>query len=360
MVKVIRCPACGALWRLDEPNDHRNLICGQCSSTFDGTRAEAVTVSEEGLSQLMQASAAAYAPPQTAAVDVSQTLRQVGVHLQSAPAMRAYPATPSAPMATPAATPVAAPAPMATPNVAAAPATVAPTTTLSEPSMPTPAPTPVATPSVAPTEPSLPKVGTTPAEPTLTPSAPTPVPAAQSALPRLDDLAPQPRPSIEVPAQKGGWMSFFIGLIFTLFVLLVLAAGAIFENQWVLNQVPALRPVYEKICAKVTCPNFVWSQSQALEIRTTLEPTSTKESQVVDLEIYNPLSIPVQLPTLNVELVDPAGTPLSQRLLEARDYHLSDSSGYLKPGERYSYTIYWKADLKYAPAGVVAKPLVAP
>lgn len=57
MAKVIRCPACGALWRLAENEAAEKLRCGQCGAIFQADRAESAIVPDEALDALAEKAA---------------------------------------------------------------------------------------------------------------------------------------------------------------------------------------------------------------------------------------------------------------------------------------------------------------
>ncbi|EJW99034.1 hypothetical protein EVA_12859, partial [gut metagenome] len=46
MVKVLRCPACGALWRISDEESSALLHCSECQSVFAADKAESVRVDE--------------------------------------------------------------------------------------------------------------------------------------------------------------------------------------------------------------------------------------------------------------------------------------------------------------------------
>lgn len=52
MAKVIRCPACGALWRLPDGEAAQKLRCGQCGAVFQADRAESALVPDAALDAL--------------------------------------------------------------------------------------------------------------------------------------------------------------------------------------------------------------------------------------------------------------------------------------------------------------------
>lgn len=47
MVKVLRCPACGALWRIDPDQSSALLRCSECHSVFSTDKAESVLVDDQ-------------------------------------------------------------------------------------------------------------------------------------------------------------------------------------------------------------------------------------------------------------------------------------------------------------------------
>lgn len=58
MARILRCPACGALWRLTaEESAARRLVCGECGSTFDAEKAETLEVDDEMIDARLDAEA---------------------------------------------------------------------------------------------------------------------------------------------------------------------------------------------------------------------------------------------------------------------------------------------------------------
>lgn len=61
MPVIVRCPSCGALWRLPA-HASAHLRCSECGASFEAERAESVELSEEALARLREKSAAKAAP----------------------------------------------------------------------------------------------------------------------------------------------------------------------------------------------------------------------------------------------------------------------------------------------------------
>ena len=64
MAIILRCPSCGALWRLPEGETAQKFRCEACGTTFAADKAEAVDVPDDRLDELLKADAA---KPQDAA-----------------------------------------------------------------------------------------------------------------------------------------------------------------------------------------------------------------------------------------------------------------------------------------------------
>lgn len=54
MAKVLRCPACGALWRVDDAFSEPMLRCSECQAVFSADKVECVTVPDEMLDARLQ------------------------------------------------------------------------------------------------------------------------------------------------------------------------------------------------------------------------------------------------------------------------------------------------------------------
>lgn len=53
MAKILRCPACGALWQLEDQDDSTPLRCGACGALFDAAKAESVHVDDAVLEDFL-------------------------------------------------------------------------------------------------------------------------------------------------------------------------------------------------------------------------------------------------------------------------------------------------------------------
>ena len=61
MTKVLRCPACGALWRVKDDLDETRLRCTECQAVFAADKMESVIVPDDKLNDRLEAVAAAQA-----------------------------------------------------------------------------------------------------------------------------------------------------------------------------------------------------------------------------------------------------------------------------------------------------------
>lgn len=55
MAKILRCPACGALWQLDERDAAKRYRCLACNAVFEASKAEILTVPDEALADRISA-----------------------------------------------------------------------------------------------------------------------------------------------------------------------------------------------------------------------------------------------------------------------------------------------------------------
>lgn len=53
MAKILRCPACGALWQLEDKDDAPTLRCGACGAVFGADKAESVRVDDDALAEFL-------------------------------------------------------------------------------------------------------------------------------------------------------------------------------------------------------------------------------------------------------------------------------------------------------------------
>lgn len=55
MAKILRCPACGALWRFDDVEADETLRCGECGTVFSLSKAETASVDDARLEEALRA-----------------------------------------------------------------------------------------------------------------------------------------------------------------------------------------------------------------------------------------------------------------------------------------------------------------
>lgn len=55
MAKILRCPACGALWRFDDVEADETLRCGECGTVFSLSKAETASVDDARLEETLRA-----------------------------------------------------------------------------------------------------------------------------------------------------------------------------------------------------------------------------------------------------------------------------------------------------------------
>lgn len=53
MAKILRCPACGALWQLEDKDNAPTLRCGACGAVFGADKAESVRVDDDALAEFL-------------------------------------------------------------------------------------------------------------------------------------------------------------------------------------------------------------------------------------------------------------------------------------------------------------------
>ena len=75
MARILRCPACGALWRVDLEDASAQLRCGECGTVFASAKAETLDVDDEVLDEALARRTASddaeAAPEGDAAADTS-------------------------------------------------------------------------------------------------------------------------------------------------------------------------------------------------------------------------------------------------------------------------------------------------
>lgn len=272
MAKILRCPACGALWRFDDVEADETLRCGECDTVFSLSKAETASVDDARLEEALRA-------------------------------------------------------------------------------------------KIAPEDPA--EKGE----------------AAMSAL--ANDLA-EFDSRAEPTARSGafGLLKAFVALV----LLVVLAAAALlYFHRPVLQQMPALRVIYQDVCRTFPCPGFVWFEPAALTVSGRLEavpviapaetpatdanaasatagaaPTGAMSADapvpvVVALTIANTTDRPQYLPTLEVKLLDPAGDTIAQRLLEPADYGYPQTPAVLAAGDSVATRVTVTTPLPHGASSVAVK-----
>ena len=226
------------------------------------------------------------------------------------------------------------------------------TSAISLPSAPPPAET-TAPASETPQEaPKLPKVEV---PPTLLPQEPTLSPTSFKKPDEVTErLSADPHPAVYVP-ERHPLRTFFLLLLGLFFAAIICAGAMLYLNSAVLARAPWLRPVYENVCTKVPCPGFSWSNSEALDIRSSLrdDPALGMLLPSVNIYITNMSELPQQLPVLEVKVFDAAratiGAPL---VLEPADYGFTDSHPVLPAGQMVESLAHFRSTLPVEAASV--------
>ncbi|MDO5531847.1 DUF3426 domain-containing protein [Sutterella sp.] len=176
----------------------------------------------------------------------------------------------------------------------------------------------------------------------------------------VEQVSAAPRPALYVTKRSGA--KAFLLLIFGFLCFLVaLASGFLLMHQFVLAQAPFLRPVYEKVCTQVPCPQFYWTNAKAFRAEGSLEPDQEKglKSPAVRMRLTNTSEHPQQLPSLEVKLLDPAGDTIASRVLDPVDYGFPQKPAVLPAGESTETMIDFKIELAHDAAGVSIRPLAS-
>lgn len=268
MAKILRCPACGALWRFDDVEADEKLRCGECGTVFSLSKAETASVDDARLEEALRA-------------------------------------------------------------------------------------------KIAPEDPAVKGE------------------AAMSAL--AEDLA-EFDSRAEPPAKSGGF-GILKALVALLLLVVLAAAALLYFHQPVLQQMPALRVIYQDVCRTFPCPGFVWFEPAALTVTGRLEaipaiapaetpatdanaatgtnaaatPADAPVPVVVALTIANTTDRPQYLPTLEVKLLDPAGDTIAQRLLEPADYGYPQTPAVLAAGDSVATRVTVTTPLPHGASNVAVK-----
>lgn len=199
----------------------------------------------------------------------------------------------------------------------------------------------------------------------------------------MDDFDSRPAPEAEKSAPAKTSHTALWSVVFIVLLTLIAGALALIGHETVLTQYPTLRPAYEQVCHKAPCPGFVWSDTSAIAVKARLttpavieesmpaEPEQTVDMSAepvppvaepkvqppkVDLVLTNTSRVPQYAPTLDVQLLDPAGEALAGRVLEPADYGFNAKT-VIAPGEQIRTTITIKTPMPYPPHSVSATPI---
>ena len=298
MAKILRCPACGALWRLsgDLPSRCR---CGECGTVFSTDKAETIDVADEKLeARLAERTAEQQAK-------LAEEERKRARELREAQEGEALMTKLAKDMANFEGGATAASAEHAEPTLAAARST-----------------------------------GTDTASADVDNSMPT------------DASAPSPK--------KGSAFGRFLLFLVSLAALIVIAGAAmLYFHEPVLANMPYLRPAYENVCTKLPCPGFVWAQPKAFEATAELVAGDMVDLKRPDVRVTlrNASSYPQRLPIIEMKLLDPAGDTIVQRILEPAEYGVTAQPAVLPAGESMTVLVHVETPLPYEAAGAAVAPV---
>lgn len=270
MAKILRCPACGALWRFDDVEADETLRCGECGTVFSLSKAETASVDDARLEEALRA-------------------------------------------------------------------------------------------KIAPEDPAV---------------------KGEAAMSALADELAEFDSRAEPPAASGGFEILKALVAFLLLVVLA-AAALLYFHRPVLQQMPALRVIYQDVCRTLPCPGFVWFEPAALTVTGRLEavpaiapeetpatvanatsgmsganasaPADAPVPVVVAITIANTTDRPQYLPTLEVKLLDPAGDTIAQRLLEPADYGYPQTPAVLAAGDSVATRVTVTTPLPHGASNVAVK-----
>lgn len=270
MAKILRCPACGALWRFDDVEADETLRCGECGTVFSLSKAETASVDDARLEEALRA-------------------------------------------------------------------------------------------KIAPEDPAV---------------------KGEAAMSALADELAEFDSRAEPPAASGGF-GILKALIAFLLLVVLAAAALLYFHRPVLQQMPALRVIYQDVCRTLPCPGFVWFEPAALTVTGRLEavpaiapeetpatvanatsgmsganasaPADAPVPVVVAITIANTTDRPQYLPTLEVKLLDPAGDTIAQRLLEPADYGYPQTPAVLAAGDSVATRVTVTTPLPHGASNVAVK-----
>ena len=270
MAKILRCPACGALWRFDDVDADETLRCGECGTVFSLSKAETASVDDARLEEALRA-------------------------------------------------------------------------------------------KIAPEDPAV---------------------KGEAAMSALADELAEFDSRAEPPAASGGF-GILKALVVLLLLVVLAAAALLYFHRPVLQQMPALRVIYQDVCRTLPCPGFVWFEPAALTVTGRLEavpaiapeetpatvanatsgmsganasaPADAPVPVVVAITIANTTDRPQYLPTLEVKLLDPAGDTIAQRLLEPADYGYPQTPAVLAAGDSVATRVTVTTPLPHGASNVAVK-----
>lgn len=270
MAKILRCPACGALWRFDDVEADETLRCGECGTVFSLSKAETASVDDARLEEALRA-------------------------------------------------------------------------------------------KIAPEDPAV---------------------KGEAAMSALADELAEFDSRAEPPAASGGF-GILKALVVLLLLVVLAAAALLYFHRPVLQQMPALRVIYQDVCRTLPCPGFVWFEPAALTVTGRLEavpafapeetpatvanatsgmsgantsaPADAPVPVVVAITIANTTDRPQYLPTLEVKLLDPAGDTIAQRLLEPADYGYPQTPAVLAAGDSVATRVTVTTPLPHGASNVAVK-----
>lgn len=270
MAKILRCPACGALWRFDDVEADETLRCGECGTVFSLSKAETASVDDVRLEEALRA-------------------------------------------------------------------------------------------KIAPEDPAV---------------------KGEAAMSALADELAEFDSRAEPPAASGGF-GILKALVVLLLLVVLAAAALLYFHRPVLQQMPALRVIYQDVCRTLPCPGFVWFEPAALTVTGRLEavpaiapeetpatvanatsgmsganasaPADAPVPVVVAITIANTTDRPQYLPPLEVKLLDPAGDTIAQRLLEPADYGYPQTPAVLAAGDSVATRVTVTTPLPHGASNVAVK-----
>lgn len=270
MAKILRCPACGALWRFDDVEADETLRCGECGTVFSLSKAETASVDDARLEEALRA-------------------------------------------------------------------------------------------KIAPEDPAV---------------------KGEAVMSTLADELAEFDSRAEPPAASGGF-GILKALVVLLLLVVLAAAALLYFHRPVLQQMPALRVIYQDVCRTLPCPGFVWFEPAALTVTGRLEavpaiapeetpatvanatsgmsganasaPADAPVPVVVAITIANTTDRPQYLPTLEVKLLDPAGDTIAQRLLEPADYGYPQTPAVLAAGDSVATRVTVTTPLPHGASNVAVK-----